>query len=82
MRPERDARLFRFLFRRLTEGVAGAWCLLLGLLWTDVGGLAGLIDRSPEGWLALLMLAGAFGLTGGAVAMGLGVMSLARSDEG
>ena len=76
-----DWRLLRFLARHCATGVAAGWALLLGLIWTDVAGIGGLIHGSTLGWLGLLMLAGAFGLTGGAVAMGVAVMGLARKGD-
>jgi hypothetical protein len=76
-----DWRLLRFLGRHCATGIAAGLALTLGVIWTDVAGIGGLIDGSPQGWIALLMLAGAFGLTGGAVAMGIAVMALARKGD-
>jgi peptidoglycan biosynthesis protein MviN/MurJ (putative lipid II flippase) len=77
-----DWRLLRFLARHCLTGIIASWALLLGLIWTDVGGLGGLLHSAALGWLGLLMLAAAFGLTGGAVGMGVAVMSLARKGDG
>lgn len=76
--PAHDWRLLRFLASHCATGVAAGWALLLGLKWTDVGRIGSLIERSDIGWLGLLMLAAGFGLTGGAVAMGIAVMGLGR----
>jgi len=76
-----DWRLTRFLARHCATGVAAAWSLLLGLLWTDVGNLRTLLDNSGSGWLALLVLAASFGLTGGAVAMAVAVMTIGSGDD-
>lgn len=79
--PRHDWRLLRFLLRHCATGIAAAWALLLGLLWTDVAGIGSLIDRGAQGWIGLLMLAAAFAATGGAVGMGIAVMSLARKGD-
>lgn len=76
-----DWRLTRFLARHCATGIAASWTLLLGLLWTDVGQLGTLLDRSSSGWLALIVLAASFGLTGGAVAMAVAVMTIGGRDD-
>lgn len=73
-----DRRLILFLARHCATGVAAGLATLLGLVWTDVGGVGTLMDRSDIGWLGYLMLAVAFASTGGAVAMGLAAMGLGR----
>jgi len=50
----------------------------LGFVWTDVGHIGSLMDRSDIGWIGYVMLAVAFGTTGGAVAMGIAAMALGR----
>ena len=76
-----DWRLLRFLARHCATGVVAGWALLLGLLWTDAGGIGTIVHGAETGWIGLLMLAAAFGLTGGGVAMGLAVMALARGGD-
>ncbi|TVQ56938.1 MAG: hypothetical protein EA355_05675 [Rhodobacteraceae bacterium] len=68
-----DWRLLRFLLRHCTTGVVAGWCLMLGLVWTDVGSIGSLMARSDVGWLGYLMLAAAFGITGGSVGMGVAI---------
>jgi hypothetical protein len=80
-RPAHDGRLLRFLFRHCATGIAASWALLLGLLWTDALGLRTLLHAADEGWLGLALIAAGFALTGGAVGMGVAVMSLAGKGE-
>lgn len=63
----------RFLLRHCATGIAAGWSLMLGLVWTDVGMIGTLMDRSDVGWLSYLMLAAAFGITGGSVGMGVAI---------
>jgi hypothetical protein len=73
-----DPRLISFLARHCATGVVAGLATLLGFVWTDVGGIATLMERSDIGWMAYALLAVAFATTGGAVAMGVAVMSLGR----
>lgn len=73
-----DPRLLRFLARHCATGVVAGLAVLLGFVWTDVGHIGSLMARSDIGWVGYLMLAVAFGTTGGAVAMGIAAMSLGR----
>jgi hypothetical protein len=79
--PRHDWRLLRFLARHCATGIVAGWALLLGLKWTDVGRIGTLMDNSDIGWLGYLMLAAGFGLTGGAVAMGVAVMNLGSQND-
>jgi hypothetical protein len=80
-KPAHDPRLLRFLARHCATGIAAAWALLLGLLFTDALGLRTLLHAADEGWLGLLLIAAGFGLTGGAVGMGIAVMGLAAKGD-
>jgi hypothetical protein len=68
-----DWRLLRFLLRHCATGIVAGWCLMLGLVWTDVGRIGTLMDRSDVGWIGYLMLIAAFGITGGSVGMGVAI---------
>lgn len=74
-------RLVRMM---LTHGAIG---LGLGagfaalILWLDVAGLGGLVARSPDGWLAVLMLTLFSGITFGGVQIGIAVMRMAEPDD-
>jgi hypothetical protein len=68
----------RFLARNCIGGIMGGWALLLWLVWTDAAGIGALIHSAELGWLGLLLLAAAFGLTGGAVGMAVAVMTMGR----
>lgn len=71
-----DPRLIRFLIRHAASGAVAGLATLLGLMWTDVGGVRTLIGGSDVGWIAYVMLAVAFATTGAAVGMGVAVMAL------
>jgi hypothetical protein len=72
--------LVRFLAGHLAVGIAAGWSVLAVLLWLDVAGLRSLIVGSGDGAIAIAMLATFFALTFGSLAMGTGVMSLARRE--
>ena len=76
-----DQKLTRFLLRRCLDGVMAGQALMLGLLWTDVGGVGSLVRTSDHGLLALAMLSFAFAITFGSAAMGIAVNGLARAPE-
>lgn len=76
-----DWRLTRFLLRHCATGVAAGWTLLLGLVWTDVGSIGSLMDKADGGWIALVMLALSFALTGGAVAMAIAAMAMGGKGD-
>jgi hypothetical protein len=69
----------RRLARHALTGVIASWALLLGLVWSDVGRIGTLMDRSEVGWIGYAMLAVAFASTGAAV--GLGVALFAEADR-
>ena len=79
-----DQKLTRFLLRRCLDGVVAGLAVMLGLLWTDVGGVGGLVRSSDHGLLALAMLSFAFSITFGSAAMGIAVNGLGRrgGDDG
>lgn len=47
------------------------------ILWLDVAGLGGLVARSPDGWLAVVMLVWFSSITFGGVQIAIRVMSMA-----
>ncbi len=62
---------------------AGLGAVFTGLLlWLDIAGLGGLVARSPDGWLAVVMLVWFSGATFGGVQIAIRVMSMAESDPG
>jgi hypothetical protein len=76
LKPAADHRqTTRLLARHCLTGIIASWALLLGLVWTDVGQIGTLMDRSPVGWIGYLMLAVAFASTGGAIGIGVAVSS-------
>jgi|OM-RGC.v1.027179334 hypothetical protein len=77
-----DQKLTRFLLRRCLDGVAAGLAVMLGLLWTDVGGVGGLVRSSDHGVLALAMLSFAFSITFGSAAMGVAINGLGRRGGG
>lgn len=65
--------LFRFLALNCVAGIAASWLFLAGLLWLDTGGLRTLLTGSPDGAIAIALLAGGFAVTFGSAAMGTAV---------
>jgi hypothetical protein len=62
----------RFLIARALDGVAAGWTVLLGLVWTDVGRIGTLMDRSDLGELAMGVLALVFAVTFGPIGVAVG----------
>ncbi len=67
--------LLRFLAIHLAIGVAAGWVVLAAFLYFDIANLRTLIVGSPDGVLALVLLAAFFALTFGSAGMGVAVMS-------
>ncbi|SET87081.1 hypothetical protein [Oceanicella actignis] len=72
--PADPYRLMRFVFRHALNGVMAGWAFLLALLWLDVGGLGARVHGAADGWIVVLMLAGAFGVTFSMVGIVWGVL--------
>lgn len=66
------------LLRHAVTGVVAGWVLMLGLVWSDVGHVGSLMDRSPIGWIGYLMLVAAFASTGAAVGVGVALTTEAE----
>lgn len=71
-----------WLVGHLAIGVIAGWSALAAVLWMNVGGLRDLIARSPDGWIALAMLAAFFAITFGSAGMGFAIMSEPRDPDG
>jgi hypothetical protein len=65
--------LFRFLAVNCFIGIAASWLFLAGFLWLDISGLRGLLANSPDGAVALALLAGGFAVTFGSASMATAV---------
>jgi hypothetical protein len=77
MKPKPDRyRLVRYVALGAGEGVFAGWAILMTVVKLDLMGLGGLIDRSADGALALVMLLGFFGITFGMVGIAWRVMVL------
>ena len=81
MARRHDWRLARFLAGHIAVGVAAGWTVLAGLLYFDIARLRTLTFDSPDGPLALVLLALFMAITFGSLAMGTGVMMLAGEKE-
>ncbi len=68
--------LLRFLLRHMLIGIGIGWSLAGLLLVVDYQGLWGLISRSPDGVVAMVLLLAGFAITFGSVGMGLAIFSL------
>ncbi len=73
--------LVKFILGHIAVGIAAGWVLLGALLALDVAGLRGLIFHSPDGALAVAMLALFFAITFGSAASGAAIISLGRQDH-
>lgn len=67
--------LLRFLAMHLAIGVVAGWVVLAAFLYFDIANLRTLMTGSPDGMLALTLLAAFFALTFGSAGMGVAVMS-------
>ncbi len=73
-----ESQLIRFLLQHLLVGLLAA-CLFGGLvLWFDLAGIRSMAAADADGWLFLVLLFFGLAVTFGSVAMGCGVMGLAR----
>ena len=72
--------MLRFLLTHLVVGVCAGWLTLAAFVALDIANLRTLIFGSPDGVVALVMLAFFFALTFGSLGMGFGVMSQPRDD--
>lgn len=73
-------RMLRFLLTHAVIGIGVGWVCLGALIAINGFGLRDLIAASPDGGLALALLAFLFALTFGSVGMGFGVMGQAFDD--
>lgn len=65
--------LFRFLAVNCIIGIAASWLFLAGFLWLDISGLGSLLLNSPDGAIALALLAVGFSVTFGSASMATAV---------
>ncbi len=77
MKPNPDPyRLVKYVALGAGEGVFAGWVVLMIIVKLNLMGLGGLLDRSADGALALVMLLGFFGITFGMVGIAWRVMVL------
>lgn len=77
MRPKADPyRLVKYVALGAGEGVFSGWIVLMLVVKLNLLGLGGLLDRSADGGLAMVMLLGFFGITFGMVGIAWRVMVL------
>ena len=74
-------RLFRYVSLGAGEGVISGWIILMLLKYQNVLGIGALIDNSPQGALALVMLLFFFGITFGMVGITWRVMVLLPDEK-
>lgn len=72
--------LVKFILGHVAVGIAAGWTLLGGVLALDIAGLRALIANSPDGALAVGMLALFFAITFGSAASGAAIISLGAQD--
>ncbi len=73
--------LVKFILGHVAVGIAAGWILLGAVLALDIAGLRALIANSPDGALAVGMLALFFAITFGSAASGAAIISLGRQDR-
>jgi hypothetical protein len=73
--------LLRFMAVHCATGIAIGWSLMLGLVWLDVSGLGTRLAASPDGGLAMTLLAVFFAITFGGAGIGIAVMNLPWEDR-
>jgi hypothetical protein len=82
MRPDPDPyRLVKYVALGAGEGVVAGWIFLMAVVKLDLMGLGGLLDRSPDGAVAILMLLWFFGITFGMVGIAWRVMVLLPGEK-
>lgn len=79
--PRHERAAIAFVLRHAAYGVAGAVTFMIGLVWTDAGGLGTLALGSEHGPVALAMLFAGLCVTFCGVAIGVGVMRLGRDEN-
>lgn len=75
---QQDTRLLAFLGRNCLAGVLTGWLIVGAMLYLDVAGLGGLVFGSEHWPLALLLMAGGFGVTFGSLAMSTAIFLLPK----
>ena len=71
----------KFLLRHLLYGVTGGLVFGAGVLYLDIGSIRSLAFASDNPVLPIFMLFFGLFVTFGSVGMGVGIMSLGRSDQ-
>lgn len=71
---------FHRLFPAAAAGCVAGLVATAGMIWLDVGGLGTLIAASPEGWIAVLVLAISMMITFGSVAIGAEIQRMGREE--
>ncbi len=74
-------RLVKYVALGAAEGIVAGWIILMIFVKMNLMGLDGLIDRSADGPLALLMLLGFFGITFGMLGIAWRVMVLLPGEK-
>ncbi len=74
--------LVRFLLGHMAVGIVAGWVVLGAFLAFDIAQLRTLITTSPDGPLALILLAAFFALTFGSIGMGMAAMSPQDDRDG
>ena len=80
-RREDPYRLMKFVAVGAGDGIAFGWFMMLVMKWMDVAGIGTLIESSPSGPLAMLLMLIWFGITFGMVGIGYRVMVVLPHTE-
>ena len=75
-------KLIRLYIINVAIGFALALVFVIGVVWSDVGGLWHLITETEMGWLAFVMMVVFNGIVFAGVQFAYAVMSMAAPDDG
>jgi hypothetical protein len=75
-------RLVKFVLKWNAIGILLGWILLAAMLLADVSGIGNMISNSPQGMIAILVLALSFAVTSGPVAVTVAVLLSREFGDG
>jgi len=80
-KPHDPWRLAKFVALHAATGIVAGWACLLALLWLDIGGLGGLVERAERSEMATVLLAIGFGTSFGFIGIAWGVLAVLPHEK-